>query len=113
MLIKSEIEQLILVKLKAMRIIPNSFFLVLLVFAVNLSVASGVSVSPKDTVTSDYTVVDRIISQKMKVYGVSKILVVLDIDNTVLTTDTDLGGDIWYSWQRGKYDVKPKEEQKV
>lgn len=42
-----------------------------------------------------------------------KPLMVIDIDNTLLTTTADIGGDIWYQWQRGKLDVKPKEEDKV
>ena len=40
-------------------------------------------------------------------------LIVVDIDNTLLTSTTDLGGDIWYQWQRGKLDVKPSAEDKV
>ncbi|WP_375751433.1 DUF2608 domain-containing protein [Vibrio sp. HN007] len=40
-------------------------------------------------------------------------LVVIDIDNTLLTSTSDLGGDIWYQWQRGKLDVKPAAEDKV
>lgn len=30
------------------------------------------------------------------------ILVVLDIDDTLLTADTFYGGDTWYNWQRGR-----------
>jgi hypothetical protein len=40
-------------------------------------------------------------------------LLVIDIDNTLLTSTADLGGDIWYQWQRGKLDVKPAAEDKV
>lgn len=46
-------------------------------------------------------------------YGASNVLIVLDIDNTILTSSVDLGGDIWYQWQRGKLVIKPSEEQKV
>lgn len=42
-----------------------------------------------------------------------KPLIVLDIDNTILTTTADIGGDIWYQWQRGKLKVKPAKEDKV
>jgi len=42
-----------------------------------------------------------------------KPLIVIDIDNTLLTSTSDLGGDIWYQWQRGKLDVKPSAEDKV
>ncbi len=40
-------------------------------------------------------------------------LIVVDIDNTLLTSTSDIGGDIWYQWQRGKLDVKPKDGDKV
>ena len=40
-------------------------------------------------------------------------LIVIDIDNTLLTSTSDIGGDIWYQWQRGKLDVKPSAEDKV
>ena len=42
-----------------------------------------------------------------------KPLIVIDIDNTLLTSTSDIGGDIWYQWQRGKLDVKPAEGDKV
>ncbi|MCV3264308.1 DUF2608 domain-containing protein [Vibrio harveyi] len=31
----------------------------------------------------------------------------------MLTSTSDIGGDIWYQWQRGKLDVKPKDGDKV
>jgi FMN phosphatase YigB (HAD superfamily) len=40
-------------------------------------------------------------------------LIVIDIDNTLLTSTSDIGGDIWYQWQRGKLDVKPQDGDKV
>ncbi|WP_045489979.1 DUF2608 domain-containing protein [Vibrio harveyi] len=40
-------------------------------------------------------------------------LIVVDIDNTLLTSTSDIGGDVWYQWQRGKLDVKPKDGDKV
>ena len=32
-------------------------------------------------------------------HGAGKVLVVFDIDNTLLTLDQDLGGDAWFRWQ--------------
>ncbi|WP_299073144.1 DUF2608 domain-containing protein [uncultured Paraglaciecola sp.] len=46
-------------------------------------------------------------------YGTENVLVVLDIDNTILTSTTDLGSDLWYQWQRGKLDIKPTAAQQV
>lgn len=48
-----------------------------------------------------------------KKYGEANVLIVLDIDNTLLTSSVDIGGDIWYQWQRGDLEVKPSEGQKV
>lgn len=42
-----------------------------------------------------------------------KPLIVIDIDNTLLTSTADIGGDIWYQWQRGKLDVKPAKDEQV
>ena len=51
--------------------------------------------------------------QKVAVYDNENVLIVVDIDNTLLTSTSDLGGDIWYQWQRDQLDVKPSAEQKV
>lgn len=53
------------------------------------------------------------VSNLSKKYGEAKVLVVLDIDNTILTSSVDIGGDIWYQWQRGKLELKPSQEQVV
>lgn len=57
--------------------------------------------------------VEENIKSLVSVHGENGVLVVLDIDNTLLTSDVDLGGDVWYQWQRGKLEVKPTPEQKV
>ena len=46
-------------------------------------------------------------------YKPENVLIVSDIDNTLLTNNGGLGGDIWYQWQRGKLTVKPSPEQTV
>ncbi len=46
-------------------------------------------------------------------YGEDNVLVVVDIDNTLLTSSVDIGGDVWYQWQRGKLEHKPSEAQTV
>lgn len=46
-------------------------------------------------------------------YGEANVLIILDIDNTLLTSSVDIGGDIWYLWQTGKLDIKPEKDQKV
>ena len=62
---------------------------------------------------TEFQKVDSVVNILIDQYAISDVLVVLDIDNTILTSSTDLGGDIWYQWQRGKLNIKPTEEQKV
>ena len=61
----------------------------------------------------DWTDVLTTIEEKDHQYGTEGVLIVLDIDNTLITSQTDLGGDIWYQWQRGKLQTKPTEDQKI
>lgn len=69
--------------------------------------------SVKDTLVVDYNVIDRTINQKISQYGAGQVLVVMDIDNTILTSNTDLGSDFWYQWQTGELDLKPTPGQKL
>jgi hypothetical protein len=67
----------------------------------------------RDTLVIDFKVIDETINEKVNKYGAENVLVVLDIDNTLLTGDTDLGSDIWYQWQNGELEIKPSPEQKL
>lgn len=69
--------------------------------------------SPVDSIITEFNVAVKVVEQKVAKYGAENVLVVLDIDNTLLTSDIDLGGDIWYQWQREKLAVKPTEKQKI
>lgn len=88
-------------------IFANLFFIFLLGFNATYSQ------SLKDTTVLDYTSVDKTIREKIAKYGAGNVLVVMDIDNTILTADRDLGSDFWYQWQSGKLDVKPTPDQKL
>lgn len=63
--------------------------------------------------TQAFADVVQTIKHKTQLYGLKNVLVVVDIDNTLLSSESDLGGDIWYQWQRGNLELKPTEEQKV
>jgi hypothetical protein len=67
----------------------------------------------KDTIVVDYQSINTSINEKANKYGTENVLVVLDIDNTILTSDTDLGSDIWYQWQNGELEPKPTPKQKL
>jgi hypothetical protein len=78
---------------------------------------SGISLTFAQTVTDtavvDYKIIDRTVQDKISRYGADQVLVVMDIDNTILTSDSDLGSDFWYQWQNGDFDLKPTPEQKL
>jgi hypothetical protein len=63
--------------------------------------------------TLSFSAVAAEVDRLNALYSPQQVLLVLDIDNTVLTSEVDLGGDVWYQWQREKLPVKPTDEQKV
>jgi hypothetical protein len=63
--------------------------------------------------TNSFADVVAVTTQLSRQYGVDKVLVVMDIDNTILTSTTDLGSDLWYQWQTDKLEIKPSASQKV
>ena len=71
------------------------------------TIDSEVIVAEADT----FDVIAPVVAKLNSQYGAENVLIVADIDNTLLTSD--LGGDIWYQWQRGKLAVKPTPEQQV
>jgi len=48
-----------------------------------------------------------------RTYGGEKMLVVLDIDNTLLAMEQDLGSDQWYHWQKALADEEPCSDRLV
>ena len=63
--------------------------------------------------TNSFAAVAAKISELQEQHGADQVLVVLDIDNTLLTSHIDLGGDVWYQWQTDKLTIKPTTEQKI
>lgn len=66
-----------------------------------------------DTDVTSFTDINTRISQLNTRYGAEQVLIVTDIDNTLLTSTSDLGSDIWYQWQAGKLAIKPQPGQQV
>jgi hypothetical protein len=61
---------------------------------------SQASANAKYFETSDYSVIhDEVAAQAAK-YGKDRVLVVFDVDNTLLANTSDLGTDQWFEWQR-------------
>ena len=63
--------------------------------------------------TLSFSTVNEAVENLSESYGTDEILIILDIDNTLLTSNIDLGGDIWYQWQTDQLTIKPTPEQKV
>jgi hypothetical protein len=93
----------------------QSCLLLLLLLNVSSCAAlpESIDVGLKIQETNSFNDVATLINQKAQLYGHNKVLVVVDIDNTLLTSESDLGGDIWYQWQRGSLEIKPREDQIV
>lgn len=53
--------------------------------------------------TNKMSEVFKTIDQKIQKYGSEEVLVVFDIDNTILTMNNMLGSDQWFSWQEGMF----------
>lgn len=49
--------------------------------------------------TDSFDVVEQRVLQEVKEHGKKNVLVVFDIDNTILTMPQDLGSDQWFNWQ--------------
>ena len=57
--------------------------------------------------TDDLGLVADVALQMADRYGNDKVLVVLDLDNTLLAMEQDLGSDQWYYWQAALRDDEP------
>lgn len=91
-----------------------------LIFCLFLIAFTGCTTTPmndnvgvKVSETESFNEIAEVITALNNKYGANNVLIVSDIDNTLLTSVSDLGGDIWYLWQDGRLNVKPTPEQKV
>lgn len=85
-------------------------------YAIALSLLSYLpfSLAEVTTIQSDsYETVVNIINEKDARYQPENVLLIFDIDNTLLTSQVEVGSDIWYQWQTNKLPLKPDAEQKV
>ncbi|MFN3190025.1 MAG: DUF2608 domain-containing protein [Aureliella sp.] len=78
-----------------------------------ICVASGSAqqIAP-DEIKESYTTADfsRVVSRSSELatqYGQSEVLVVFDIDNTLLAMNQDLGSDQWFNWQSQLMNSEP------
>ena len=60
---------------------------------------ASVSAFALETQTDSFETIKKTVIEKAKKYGPKNVLVVLDIDNTVLTMPQNFGSDQWFGWQ--------------
>tara|TARA_R110000868_G_scaffold140734_2_gene356701 strand:+ start:1859 stop:2737 length:879 start_codon:yes stop_codon:yes gene_type:complete len=89
------------------------FCFVLLTFNACSAKQVPTSSTVKVVETQRFQDIAELSQQKVAAYSSENVLIVVDIDNTLLTSVSDLGGDIWYQWQRDQLAIKPRPEQKV
>src|SRR4051812_20301929 len=58
--------------------------------------------------TKDFADAAKTVEAYVAKYGAEQVLLVLDIDNTVMSMDSDLGSDHWYEWQNYLLNHEPK-----
>ena len=79
----------------AQRAAVASFVLVALVLSTGL--AAGAS---ELQATKDFADVAAAVNRYIDQFGAEHVLLALDIDNTVMSMDDDLGSDHWFEWQQ-------------
>ncbi|NCP65330.1 MAG: DUF2608 domain-containing protein [Paraglaciecola sp.] len=92
----------------------NKTFFISIV-ALLLSACVAQASNPKVVVkeTKAYSQVEAEVQNILSQDSAKQLLIVLDIDNTILTSASDLGSDIWYQWQHQDLAIKPTAEQMV
>jgi hypothetical protein len=82
------------------------------VLAALLSLVAGASAGEL-VETKEFAEVGAAVLKYAHTIRPERILLVLDIDNTLLAMDQPLGSDQWFEWQRYLIDHEPKSKQKV
>jgi microsomal dipeptidase-like Zn-dependent dipeptidase len=57
--------------------------------------------------TKDFADVAAAVESVVEKYGAEHVLLALDIDNTMMSMDNDLGSDHWFEWQRYLLENEP------
>jgi hypothetical protein len=65
------------------------------------------------TATDDFQTVAAAVTRYAADVGPDRVLLVLDVDNTLLAMNHDLGSDQWFEWQRYLLDHQPRSDDLV
>jgi hypothetical protein len=83
------------------------------VTAIAIAVASAKLFASELTDTDEFAEIGAVVVKYAHHIEPSRILLVLDIDNTLLSMDSPLGSDQWFEWQRYLIKHEPKSEERV
>lgn len=76
---------------------PVSAIIAVVVFCALLPASLG---RPQDPASPDFAAVERTALDLGAKYGTDRVLLVFDMDNTLLSMNQDFGSDEWFTWQR-------------
>jgi hypothetical protein len=88
--------------------LPSSFLIALVLCAGAVSARAG---DIRDT--SDFKDVAAQVEKYCDQYGPEHVLLVCDLDNTLMTMNHPLGSDQWFEWQRYLIEHEPKSTERV
>ncbi len=80
----------------------------------SIIISNGLAVSAAEArvgesqTLSDYRHAHEFISEQLRSNSPGKVLIVYDIDNTILTPKGDLGGEHWFNWQKSLLESDPE-----
>ncbi|WP_160148222.1 DUF2608 domain-containing protein [Rubripirellula obstinata] len=77
------------------------------------NLAPETSVEKRQVTTADFSRVQQQVNRFVKKHGAEKVLLVVDIDNTLLAMNQDLGSDQWFSWQESLLENDPANKDLV
>jgi uncharacterized protein DUF2608 len=83
------------------------------VIALALSASTARLSASELTETDEFAEIGAIVVKYAHKIEPSRILLVLDIDNTLLAMDNPLGSDQWFEWQRYLIKHEPKSDERV
>ena len=79
---------------------------------VSMAIAAA-AIGAEITATEDFRDVAAAVNGYVDEFGPDQVLLVLDIDNTLLAMNQALGSDQWFEWQRYLLDHEPRSEHLV
>jgi hypothetical protein len=83
------------------------------VAALLLSGFVGAARASEQRATKDFADIAAAVEKYVAQYGAEHVLLALDIDNTIMSMNTDLGSDHWFEWQRDLLTTNPKSRMLV